>query len=89
MSQKNTDSTVIIVTDLFIYQRNSCKNAERIKVLKRNFNNGKSIEFCISSSYNGKISGIPTEGGEGYLHTQKQLKGFFIIVIGDGQDINF
>ena len=76
---KNTDSTVIIVTDLFLSTSETLakcrKNKESIREI---FNNGKSIGvFGISSSYNGKISGIPTEGGKVTLHTQKQLKSFF------------
>jgi len=93
VAKKNTDSTVIIVTDLFLSTSETlAKNAERIKrPLREIFNNGKSIGvFGISSSYNGKISGIPTEGGDGYSSYSKATKRpFFIIVIGDGQDINF
>ena len=66
--------TVIIVTDLFLSTSETlAKNAERIKSpLREIFNNGKSIGvFGISSSYNGKISGIPTEGGEGLFFILK------------------
>ena len=93
VAKKNTDSTVIIVTDLFLSTSETlAKNAERIKSpLREIFNNGKSIGiFGISSSYNGKVSGIPTKEGEGYSSYSKATKRpFFIIVIGNGQDINF
>jgi len=93
VAKKNTDSTIIIVTDLFLSTSETlAKNAEKIKSpLREIFNNGKSIGiFGISSSFNGKVSGIPTEGGEGYTSFSKATKRpFYIIVIGDGKDVNF
>jgi hypothetical protein len=93
VAKKHTDSTIIIVTDLFVSTSETlAKNAERIKKpLTAIFNNGQSVGiFGVSSSYNGKISGIPTEDGLGYVTYSKATKRpFYIIVIGSGKNINF
>jgi hypothetical protein len=93
VAKKNTDSTIIIVTDLFVSTSETlAKNAERIKnPLREIFNNGQSVGiFGVSSSYNGKIAGIPTEDGLGYVTYSKATKRpFYIIVIGSGENINF
>ena len=83
----------LIVTDLFVSTSETlAKNAERIKKpLKEIFNNGQSVGiFGVSSSYNGKISGIPTEDGLGYVtYSLATKRPFYIIVIGSGKNINF
>ena len=93
VAKKNQDSTVIIVTDLFLSTSETlAKNAEKIKSpLREIFNNGQSVGvFGISSSFNGKISGIPTGDGLGYASYSKATKRpFYIIVIGSGENINF
>jgi len=93
VAKKNQDSTVIIVTDLFLSTSETlAKNAEKIKSpLRKIFNNGQSVGvFGISSSFNGKISGIPTGDGLGYASYSKATKRpFYIIVIGSGENINF
>ena len=93
VAKKNQDSTVIIVTDLFLSTSETlAKNAEKIKSpLRQIFNNGQSVGvFGISSSFNGKISGIPTGDGLGYASYSKATKRpFYIIVIGSGENINF
>ena len=93
IAKKNQDSTVIIVTDLFLSTSETLgKNAEQIKSpLREIFNNGQSVGvFGISSSFNGKISGIPTGDGLGYASYSKATKRpFYIIVIGSGENINF
>jgi len=93
VAKNKPDSTVIIVTDLFVSTSETlAKNAERItSPLRGIFNNGQSVGiFGVSSSYNGKISGIPTEDGLGYVTYSKATKRpFYIIVIGSGENINF
>ena len=77
VAKKNTDSTIIIVTDLFVSTSETlAKNGERIKnPLREIFNNGQSVGiFGVSSSYNGKIAGIPTEDGLGYVTYSKATK---------------
>ena len=43
-----------------------------------------------SSSYNGKIRGIPTEGGLGSAsYSDANKRPFYIIVISSGENVNF
>ena len=92
-AKKKTDSTIIIVTDLFVSTSETlAKNAERLKKpLKEIFNKNQSIGiFGVSSAFNGKISGIPSETGIGYVsYSEATKRPFYIIVIGSGENINF
>jgi len=90
---RDIDSTYIIVTDLFLSTSETLgKNSKKIKnPLRKIFNSGKSIGiFGVSSSFNGKISGIPTEGGLGSAsYSSATTRPFYIIVIGSGENVDF
>ena len=90
---RDPDATYIIVTDLFLSTSEILgKNSIKIKKsLREIFKSGKSIGiFGFSSSYNGKISGIPTEGGLGSAsYSDANKRPFYIIVIGSGENVNF
>ena len=90
-AKANTDGTYIIVTDLFLENKQLVGStlSALTKPLKSILKKGKSIGiFGVMSSFNGKIWGIPTREGPTMSYSEAQKRPYYIIVIGDQKNIN-
>ena len=90
-AKANTDGTYIIVTDLFLENKQLVGStlSALTKPLKSILKKGKSIGiFGVMSSFNGKIWGIPTREGPTMAYSEAHKRPFYIIVIGDQKNIN-
>ena len=90
-AKANTDGTYIIVTDLFLENKQLVGGTlgALTKPLKSILKKGKSIGiFGVMSSFNGKIWGIPTREGPTMSYSEAQKRPYYIIVIGDQKNIN-
>ena len=90
-AKANIDGTYIIVTDLFLENKQLVGStlSALTKPLKSVLKKGKSVGiFGVMSSFNGKIWGIPTREGPTMAYGEAQKRPFYIIVIGDQKNIN-
>ena len=90
-TQLNKDATYIIVTDLFIENKNLIggKLHQLKKPLNKVLDGGKSIGIIgIMNSFNGTIYGIPISGGGTTTYSKAKKRPFYIIIIGDQKNIH-
>ena len=91
MAKTNPDGTYIIVTDLFLSNKQlvSTARAQLTKPLKSILKKGKSIGIIgVMSSFNGTVYDIPAREGGTISFTEAKKRPFYIIVIGDQKEIN-
>jgi hypothetical protein len=90
-TQLDKDATYIIVTDLFIENKNLIggKLHQLKKPLNKVLDSGKSIGIIgIMNSFNGTIYGIPISGGGVATYSRANKRPFYIMVIGDQKNIH-
>jgi hypothetical protein len=90
-TQLNKDATYIIVTDLFIENKNLIggKLHQLKKPLNKVLDDGKSIGIVgIMNSFNGTIYGIPISGGGVATYSRANKRPFYIMIIGDQKNIH-
>ena len=89
-TQLDKDATYIIVTDLFIENKNLIggKLHQLKKPLNKVLAGGKSIGIIgIMNSFNGTIYGIPISGGVA-TYSRANKRPFYIMIIGDQKNIH-
>ena len=90
-TQLDKDATYIIVTDLFIENKNLIggKLHQLKKPLNKVLDGGKSIGIIgIMNSFNGTIYGIPISGGGVTTYSRAKKRPFYIMIIGDQKNIH-
>ena len=90
-TQLDKDATYIIVTDLFIENKNLIggKLHQLKKPLNKVLAGGKSIGIIgIMNSFNGTIYGIPISGGGDTTYSRAKKRPFYIMIIGDQKNIH-
>ena len=90
-TQLNKDATYIIVTDLFIENKNLIggKLHQLKKPLNKVLDDGHSIGIIgIMNSFNGTIYGIPISGGGDTTYSRAKKRPFYIMIIGDQKNIH-
>ena len=90
-TELDKDATYIIVTDLFIENKNLIggKLHQLKKPLNKVLAGGKSIGIIgIMNSFNGTIYGIPISGGGDTTYSRAKKRPFYIMIIGDQKNIH-
>ena len=90
-TELDKDATYIIVTDLFIENKNLIggKLHQLKKPLNKVLDDGHSIGIIgIMNSFNGTIYGIPISGGGVTTYSRAKKRPFYIMIIGDQKNIH-
>lgn len=90
-TELDKDATYIIVTDLFIENKNLIggKLHQLKKPLNKVLDGGKSIGIIgIMNSFKGTIYGIPISGGGVTTYSRANKRPFYIMIIGDQKNIH-
>ena len=89
-AQSSKDSTVIIVTDLFVSSKHlvGSRRTTLVRPLKDILQDGKSIGLLgVMSSFNGTIYDIPKKDGGEVTYSGSKRRPFYILIIGNDQEI--
>ena len=89
-AQASKDSTVIIVTDLFVSSKHlvGSRRATLVRPLKDILQNGKSIGLLgVMSSFKGTIYDIPKKDGTEVTYSGAKRRPFYILIIGNDKEI--
>ncbi len=89
-AQKEKDSTVIVITDLFVSSKHlvGSRRATLVRPLKDILQNGKSIGLLgVMSSFKGTIYDIPKKDGTEATYSGAKRRPFYILIIGNDREI--